>query len=200
MNNRSARRRPTFLTVRRPDLEAGRTGVTKAQILAVLRAMTKDFPGPGDDESGRDPYDLENRFWHRWERFNFLGLYYSPNLYESVMSKVLNAMERQGLDSVDLDFCRGQNEGWVLEPEGRKWVLPGWSCPCCVSAGTGRKRNRNPKPRKPITAWIVTKGVRTVPEFVINATGLDTVQKIRSKYPNGTVFSVGKLLPRPKGG
>jgi hypothetical protein len=48
-----------------------------------------------------------------------------------------------------------------------------------------------------ITKWVADSRARRVPNFVIEATGLDTKKKIVAKYGANVVFEKGKELPAP---
>jgi hypothetical protein len=50
----------------------------------------------------------------------------------------------------------------------------------------------------PITKWVADDRARRVPNFVIDATGLDKKQSIITKFGDGAVFEVGKDLPKKK--
>ena len=53
--------------------------------------------------------------------------------------------------------------------------------------------------RGDITKWVADNRARRVPNFVIEATGLDTKKKIVAKYGPGAAFEKGKPTPKPKG-
>jgi hypothetical protein len=53
--------------------------------------------------------------------------------------------------------------------------------------------------RGDITKWVADNRARRVPNFVIEATGLDTKKKIVAKYGAGAAFEKGKPTPKPKG-
>jgi hypothetical protein len=61
-------------------------------------------------------------------------------------------------------------------------------------AAAGRRR----RPRGEITRWVADVRARRVPNFVIEATGLDTKKKIVAKYGPNASFEQGKPLPKPK--
>jgi hypothetical protein len=46
-----------------------------------------------------------------------------------------------------------------------------------------------------ITRWVADNRARRVPNFVIEATGLDTKKKIVAKYGANAAFAKGKPLP-----
>lgn len=48
-----------------------------------------------------------------------------------------------------------------------------------------------------ITRWVADRRARRVPNFVIEATGLDTKKKIVAKFGPNVVFEKGKGLPSP---
>jgi hypothetical protein len=52
--------------------------------------------------------------------------------------------------------------------------------------------------RGDITRWIADARARRVPNFVIEATGLDTKKKIVAKFGPNAAFEKGKPLPKPK--
>ena len=49
-----------------------------------------------------------------------------------------------------------------------------------------------------ITSWVADNRARRVPNFVIEATGLDTKKRIVAKYGQNAAFSRGKPLPPVK--
>jgi hypothetical protein len=61
-------------------------------------------------------------------------------------------------------------------------------------SGRGRRR-----PRGEITRWVADVRARRVPNFVIEATGLDTKKKIVAKFGPNAAFEQGKPLPKAKG-
>ena len=61
--------------------------------------------------------------------------------------------------------------------------------------GAARRR----RPRGEITKWVADVRARRVPNFVIEATGLDTKKKIVAKYGTNATFESGKPLPKAKG-
>jgi len=61
-------------------------------------------------------------------------------------------------------------------------------------AGGASRRAR----RGDITKWVADNRARRVPNFVIEATGLDTKKKIVAKYGPGAAFEKGKPSPKPK--
>lgn len=64
-----------------------------------------------------------------------------------------------------------------------------------------RGRGRRPSGRKPrgeITRWVADSRARRVPNFVIEATDLDTKKKIVAKFGDGAAFEKGKPLPKPR--
>jgi hypothetical protein len=73
--------------------------------------------------------------------------------------------------------------------------------------GRGRGRGRGVargvraaarRPRIEITKWVADHRARRVPNFVIEATGLDTKKKIVAKFGDGATFEKGKPLPKPR--
>ncbi|HVI92836.1 MAG TPA: hypothetical protein VM753_02460 [Anaeromyxobacter sp.] len=72
-----------------------------------------------------------------------------------------------------------------------------------VQEGIRRELGRNAVSRRPsrrgdITRWVADNRARRVPNFVIEATGLDTKKKIVAKFGPNAAFEKGKPLPRPK--
>jgi hypothetical protein len=61
---------------------------------------------------------------------------------------------------------------------------------------TRRSRRRRAAPAE-ITKWVADRRARRVPNFVIEATGLDTKKKIVAKFGPNVVFEKGKDLPSP---
>ena len=49
-----------------------------------------------------------------------------------------------------------------------------------------------------MTRWIADARARRVPNFVIEATGLDTKKKIVAKYGPNVAFEKGKPLPKAR--
>jgi hypothetical protein len=66
--------------------------------------------------------------------------------------------------------------------------------------GGGPRRPGRParRPRTEITRWVADSRARRVPNFVIEATGLDTKKKIVARFGDGAAFEKGKPLPKPK--
>ena len=64
-----------------------------------------------------------------------------------------------------------------------------------AAAGAGSPRRAR---RGDITKWVADNRARRVPNFVIEATGLDTKKKIVAKYGAGAAFEKGKPTPKPK--
>jgi len=58
--------------------------------------------------------------------------------------------------------------------------------------------SRRPSRRGELTRWVADNRARRVPNFVIEATGLDTKKKIVAKFGPNAAFEKGKPLPRPK--
>ncbi len=63
---------------------------------------------------------------------------------------------------------------------------------------TRRSAGRRRRPRGEITKWVADVRARRVPNFVIEATGLDTKKKIVAKYGPNATFEAGKPPPKPK--
>ncbi len=68
------------------------------------------------------------------------------------------------------------------------------------------KKGARPGPRRrraarkaEMTRWVADRNARRVPNFVIEATGLDTKKKIVARYGQDAAFEKGKPLPRAKG-
>jgi hypothetical protein len=70
-----------------------------------------------------------------------------------------------------------------------------------LANGTARRPRVGRRRRAPgeINRWVADARARRVPNFVIEATGLDTKKKIVAKYGPGAAFERGKPLPRAKG-
>jgi hypothetical protein len=66
------------------------------------------------------------------------------------------------------------------------------------SATRGPRRNTARRPRTEITKWVADHRARRVPNFVIEATGLDTKRKIVAKFGDGAAFEKGKPLPKTR--
>jgi hypothetical protein len=66
-----------------------------------------------------------------------------------------------------------------------------------VASRRGRKARR--PARQELTKWIAGVRARRVPNFVIDATGLDTKKKIVAKFGENAAFEKGKPLPATKG-
>jgi hypothetical protein len=62
-----------------------------------------------------------------------------------------------------------------------------------------RGPRRRPRAAGEITKWVADSRARRVPNFVIEATGLDTKKKIVAKFGPGASFERGKPLPKTKG-
>ncbi len=72
-----------------------------------------------------------------------------------------------------------------------------------VQEGIRRELGRNTVVRRParrgeMTRWVADNRARRVPNFVIEATGLDTKKKIVAKYGAGAAFEKGKPVPKAK--
>ena len=62
----------------------------------------------------------------------------------------------------------------------------------------GVRRPRRARARGEMTRWVADARARRVPNFVIEATGLDTKKKIVAKYGPNVAFEKGKPLPKGK--
>jgi hypothetical protein len=62
----------------------------------------------------------------------------------------------------------------------------------------GARRGGRRRTRGDITRWVADTRARRVPNFVIEATGLDTKKKIVAKYGPNAAFEKGKPLPRTR--
>jgi len=67
-----------------------------------------------------------------------------------------------------------------------------------LASNSVRRPGRRTRARGDITRWVADARARRVPNFVIEATGLDTKKKIVAKYGSGAAFEKGKPLPRAK--
>ncbi len=69
-----------------------------------------------------------------------------------------------------------------------------------LAAGGGRARggSRRARARGEITRWVADARARRVPNFVIEATGLDTKKKIVARFGAGAAFERGKPLPKAR--
>jgi hypothetical protein len=75
-----------------------------------------------------------------------------------------------------------------------------------VQAGIQRELGKNAVVRRPaaaarrgdLTRWVADARARRVPNFVIDATGLDTKKKIVAKFGVNAAFEKGKPLPKTK--
>jgi hypothetical protein len=68
-----------------------------------------------------------------------------------------------------------------------------------MAAGRPARAARRGRGRAEINRWVADARARRVPNFVIEATGLDTKKKIVAKYGEGAAFERGKPAPRPRG-
>ena len=64
-----------------------------------------------------------------------------------------------------------------------------------LGRNTAARRSSAPARRGDITRWVADTRARRVPNFVIEATGLDTKKKIVAKYGANAAFAKGKPLP-----
>jgi hypothetical protein len=60
------------------------------------------------------------------------------------------------------------------------------------------RRARRARTRGEMTRWVADARARRVPNFVIEATGLDTKKKIVAKYGPNVAFEKGKPLPKAR--
>ncbi len=67
-----------------------------------------------------------------------------------------------------------------------------------TNAAVRRGAGRRARGRGEITRWVADSRARRVPNFVIEATGLDTKKKIVAKFGPSAAFEKGKSLPRAK--
>jgi hypothetical protein len=68
-----------------------------------------------------------------------------------------------------------------------------------LATGSSRSRpGRASRRAGEITRWVADNRARRVPNFVIEATGLDTKKKIVAKYGTNAAFAKGKPLPPVK--
>ena len=69
-----------------------------------------------------------------------------------------------------------------------------------LATGAGRARggSRRARARGEITRWVADARARRVPNFVIEATGLDTKKKIVARFGAGAAFERGKPLPKAR--
>jgi hypothetical protein len=67
-----------------------------------------------------------------------------------------------------------------------------------LGANGGRRSGRRARARGEITRWVADTRARRVPNFVIEATGLDTKKKIVARFGPNAAFEKGKPLPRAK--
>lgn len=66
--------------------------------------------------------------------------------------------------------------------------------------GARARRSGAPKarPRIELTTWVADRRARRVPNFVIEATGLDTKKRIVEKFGEAAKFEKGKGLPKAR--
>ncbi len=67
-----------------------------------------------------------------------------------------------------------------------------------VRGGGGASAPSRRARRGDITRWVADNRARRVPNFVIEATGLDTKKKIVAKFGTGASFEKGKPVPKTK--
>jgi hypothetical protein len=68
-----------------------------------------------------------------------------------------------------------------------------------LGSNGARRPGRRARSRGDITRWVADTRARRVPNFVIEATGLDTKKKIVAKFGPNAAFEKGKALPKAKG-
>ncbi len=68
-----------------------------------------------------------------------------------------------------------------------------------LGANGSRRAGRRARARGEITRWVADTRARRVPNFVIEATGLDTKKKIVAKYGANAAFEKGKPPPKARG-
>jgi hypothetical protein len=93
---------------------------------------------------------------------------------ERVLSRVMPALRKR--------LAEAEAPGRKRAPAGR--------------GAAGRPRRR--PPRVEMTRWVADRNARRVPNFVIEATGLDTKKKIVARFGENASFEVGKPLPPVK--
>ncbi|MFY3746713.1 hypothetical protein ACOQFB_22625 [Anaeromyxobacter sp. Red801] len=67
-----------------------------------------------------------------------------------------------------------------------------------MAAGRAGRPVRTSRRRVEITRWVADARARRVPNFVIQATGLDTKKKIVARFGENAAFEKGKPLPRAR--
>ena len=95
----------------------------------------------------------------------------------AVVSRISNAVAQQVAELVREGVRRELASGDVSRPRG---------------AG------RRARARGEITRWVADARARRVPNFVIEATGLDTKKKIVAKFGPNAAFEMGKPLPKTR--
>ncbi len=95
----------------------------------------------------------------------------------AVVARISNAVAQQVAELVREGVRRELASGAVSRPRG---------------AG------RRARARGEITRWVADSRARRVPNFVIEATGLDTKKKIVARFGAGAAFERGKPLPKAK--
>ena len=66
-----------------------------------------------------------------------------------------------------------------------------------VRGGRRHRTLRSSRTRANLTKWIADRRARRVPNFVIEATGLDTKKKIVARFGANATFEKGKPAPKP---
>jgi hypothetical protein len=67
-----------------------------------------------------------------------------------------------------------------------------------LASGRAGRPARASRRRVEITRWVADARARRVPNFVIEATGLDTKKKIVARFGENAAFEKGKPLPRAR--
>ncbi|HUL58659.1 MAG TPA: hypothetical protein VLU43_05265 [Anaeromyxobacteraceae bacterium] len=96
---------------------------------------------------------------------------------EAVVARVSAAIARSVADRVQAEMQRELTGG---------------------AARRGRRAAPRRVARRDITRWVADNRARRVPNFVIDATGLDTKKKIVAKFGEGAAFEKGKPLPKAR--
>ena len=112
-----------------------------------------------------------------------------PAMPRATADHSLDALVRAAVDDVvaraSRDLARAIAELTAEQLESRLEAEVGGAMP--------RSRRRPPAD---LSKWAADRRARRVPNFVIEATGLDTKKKIVAKYGENAVFEKGKPLPK----